>query len=200
MEKNKQASAIEVIKNAMKLLMGKTEEVKMASATLDSGDEISFDGDWAEGTAVYDADGNPLPDGDYTLDNGDTFTVTDGVISAINADEDMEAKEEAAEDAPAEDAPADEKTDDSDVSARLDKIEETINAILEVMGYAAEFSKNADAQIAELKMKVEKIEAEPAGKPLNKQPKEKVTNSKNSKLIDYNTLVEAMAKLKNKNK
>ena len=66
-----------------------TFEVKMmAEGALADGTMIYSNADaWAEGVDIFvmDADGNPTPlaDGEYTLDNGMTIVVTNGVIASM---------------------------------------------------------------------------------------------------------------------
>jgi hypothetical protein len=75
------------------------KEVKMATATLDSGQEISTDAEaFAVGVSVFvvndEGEQIPLPDGDYTLADGLVFVVAEGVITEIKEPE-AEAVEEA---------------------------------------------------------------------------------------------------------
>ena len=75
------------------------KEVKMATATLDSGQEISTDAEaFAVGVSVFvvndEGEQIPLPDGDYTLADGVVFVVAEGVIAEIKEPE-AEAVEEA---------------------------------------------------------------------------------------------------------
>lgn len=94
-------------------------EVKMGSVK--SGDlDIQFEGETLEvGSAVSlmnDEEVVALADGNYTMDDSnDVVTVKDGVVEAINPQE---------EEAPAEEAPADEKELAEDVEAPVDEVKE----------------------------------------------------------------------------
>lgn len=60
-------------------------EVVNASAELEDGKMVYFEGDLAIGTAIFmdEALTEPAPEGDHTLMDGRTITVTDGKVSAI---------------------------------------------------------------------------------------------------------------------
>jgi len=77
------------------------EQVQLAAAMLDNGQEIQTSADaFAEGVDVFvvneAGEQIPLPDGSYTLDNGTTFEVSEGVISSM-AEAVAEAEAEAVE-------------------------------------------------------------------------------------------------------
>lgn len=84
-------------------------EVQLAAAMLDSGQEIQTSAEaFAEGADVFvineDGEQIPLPDGSYTLDNGVTFAVAEGVISSMTeaAEVEAEAVEQSSDEEPAE--------------------------------------------------------------------------------------------------
>lgn len=65
------------------------EPVELAQATLENGTVIATDADaFAVGVQAYvtndEGEKIPLPDGEYTLENGTTFTVAEGSISEMN--------------------------------------------------------------------------------------------------------------------
>lgn len=62
-----------------------TEEVKAATANLQDGTTIYFDGELAVDTKVFtdEAMETPAPDGDHVLEDGRTITVAGGVVTAI---------------------------------------------------------------------------------------------------------------------
>ena len=77
------------------------EQVQLAAAMLDNGQEIQTSADaFAEGVDVFvvneDGEQITLPDGSYTLDNGTTFEVAEGVITSM-AEAVAEAEAEAVE-------------------------------------------------------------------------------------------------------
>ena len=76
--------------------------VEMATATLDSGQEISTDAEaFAVGVAVFvvndEGEQIPLPDGDYVFSDGTGFSVAEGAIASIQETE-APAAEEVVED------------------------------------------------------------------------------------------------------
>lgn len=79
----------------------KAEEQKLATAVLDSGQTIETDAEaWEVGVAVFvvndEGEQIPLPDGAYTLEDGQKFVAANGVVAEwMPAEEETEAKEEA---------------------------------------------------------------------------------------------------------
>ena len=76
------------------------EKVALATATLEGGQVIQTEAEeWAVGVPVFvvndEGEQIPLPDGDYTLEDGTTFTVAEGAVAAWTAAAPVEeAKEE----------------------------------------------------------------------------------------------------------
>lgn len=105
-----------------------TPEVQNASAELSEGGSVYFDGDLAEGVAVFvdESMETPAPDGDHLLADGRTLTVLEGMVSAIAA-------------ASAEDAPA--PTEDKDI----DELKNTVSTLKETVASQTE-SINAIAE------------------------------------------------------
>lgn len=92
---------VQEILDKFKVNLSVSETQKFATATLDSGQVIQTDAEaFAEGANVYivndEGEQIPLPNGNYTLEDGTSFMVVDGVIGAA----------EESEDEPAETAPA----------------------------------------------------------------------------------------------
>lgn len=121
------------------------EEVKMAEATLDSGQTIATDAEaWAIGVAVFvvneEGEQIPLPDGEYKLEDGTEFTVAEGVVAAWEM--------------PAAEAPAEELA--AEVLTR-EMVSEMIAA--EVGKLQEKLSK----QIKEKEAQIEKLSKQPAG-------------------------------------
>lgn len=119
------------------------KEVEMTSATLDSGQVIQTDAEsFAVGVSVFvvndEGEQIPLPDGEYTLEDGMIFVVAEGVLADI--------KEPAAEE------PAAEVVEEVAMSR-----EEIVSLIAKAVAEAKkEFSsqiKERDAKITELSKK-----------------------------------------------
>ena len=133
------------------------KEVKMATATLDSGQEISTDAEaFAVGVSVFvvndEGEQIPLPDGEYTLADGGVFVVAEGVIS--------EMKEPEAE----EEAPAAEVVEEA-----LSR-EEVVSLIAKAV---AEAKKEFSSQIEERDAKITELSKQ-ATKSLSRAPKMEV--------------------------
>lgn len=81
------------ILHKIKVMLGLVKD-QFATAKLESGEEISFDA-LEINREVYDAEGNPLTAGDYTLEDGTKITVDEnGVIKEIVLPDGEEKKEE----------------------------------------------------------------------------------------------------------
>lgn len=119
------------------------EPVELAQATLENGTVIATDSDaFAVGVQAYvtndEGEKIPLPDGEYTLDNGTTFTVAEGAISEMTepAPEGEEDPAEAPAEAPAETLAEEEATEpeaepealgnDDKMEAYRQKLEEAV--------------------------------------------------------------------------
>lgn len=122
------------------------KEVKMATATLDSGQEISTDAEaFAVGVSVFvvndEGEQIPLPDGEYTLADGVVFVVAEGVISEIK-------EPEAVEEAPAAEV----------VEEALSR-EEVVSLIAKAV---AEAKKEFSSQIAKRDAKITELSKQAA--------------------------------------
>lgn len=137
------------------------EEVKMASAMLENGQEIQTSAEaFAEGVDVFvvndEGEQIPLPDGDYTLEDGTMFSVVEGVISAMGAAEEAPVEEAAKE----EEMSAEEVTEEPAVEAALsrEEVQGMIAAAIE------EVTTKLSAEIAAKNEQIEKLSAQPAAK------------------------------------
>lgn len=137
------------------------EEVKMASAMLENGQEIQTSAEaFAEGVDVFvvndEGEQIPLPDGDYILEDGTTFTVAEGVIAAMGAAEEAPVEEAAKE----EEMSAEEVTEEPAVEAALsrEEVQGMIAAAIE------EVTTKLSAEIAAKNEQIEKLSAQPAAK------------------------------------
>lgn len=140
-------------------------QVQFAAAMLDNGQEIQTTAEaFAEGVDVFVVNDQgeqiPLPDADYTLEDGTMFTVVEGVISAMGAAE----------------APVEESAQEEEMSAEeAPTVEEAVEAVLtreEVASMIAEAVEAATTQLsaqfaeemAQKEAQIEKLSAQPAAK------------------------------------
>lgn len=141
------------------------EPQELANAKLESGQEIQTDGEaFSAGASVFvtndEGERIPLPDGDYTMEDGSTFKVKDGVI----AEEDEAPAEPAAPEEEMSEEQARQTLQDALRPMVQDMITEAMAPIMEKM------SEHTKA--------VEEMSAEPAAVPVARvktsAPKEKV--------------------------
>lgn len=140
-------------KYSVELEVEEKKETLMATATLDSGQEIMTDADaFAVGVSVFvvndEGEQIPLPDGDYTLADGSVLVVAEGVVAEVNegsTEPEVEAEEDKEEEMASEEVEA-----SSEVLTR----EEVLGMITEAIeATKKEFSsqiKERDAKITEL--------------------------------------------------
>lgn len=89
-EKKNKMSKLKELKQLFKQLFD-FEEHLLAEATLDNGSIIMWEGDLVEGTAVFrkpETEGDDplaLEDGDYTLEDGTTFSIAGGLVTVVVA-------------------------------------------------------------------------------------------------------------------
>lgn len=147
------------------------EEVKMASAMLENGQEIQTSAEaFAEGVDVFvvndEGEQIPLPDGDYTLEDGTMFTVAEGIVAAMGAAEVEEAAKE-------EEMSSEEVTEEPAVEAALsrEEVQGMIAAAIE------EATTKLSAEIAEKNEQIEKLSAQPAAKLSRVKEVKKFTNA-----------------------
>lgn len=150
-------------KYSVELEVEDKEEVQMATAKLESGQEIMTDADsFAVGVEVFvmndENEKIPLPNGDYTLEDGTSVKVEDGKVSEMEAkteaedekkEEDLRYKEE-------EEKKMSEESQPEEVEASSDTItrEDVASMISEAIeATKAEFAsqiEERDAKITEL--------------------------------------------------
>ena len=155
-------------KYSVELSVEENAEVKFAVATLDSGQEIQTDAEaFAVGVAVFvvndEGEQIPLPDGEYTLQDGSMLVVAEGAVTEVN-----EASEEPAVEAE-EDKEEEMSEEPKEVEASSEVLtrEEVAGMIAEALeATKAEFSsqiEERDAKITEL--------SKQATKSLSRAPK-----------------------------
>lgn len=88
----------EIIEKVRELLFSKPVESKFIDAVLKDGTKVKVDGDLVLGSSVMvvDVDGNeiPAPDAEHTLEDGTVVTTVGGVITEIEAVEEVTEEEE----------------------------------------------------------------------------------------------------------
>ena len=132
------------------------DEVKMATATLDSGQQIQTDAEaFASGASVFvvndEGERIPLPDGDYTLEDGTKIKVLEGVVAQEDTEEEP-TSETPAEDEEAmasEDAPVEEVQETLSKQDVADMIKEALAPIMEALEKQSEVTENLSKQSAE---------------------------------------------------
>lgn len=158
-------------KYSVELSVEENAEVKFAVATLDSGQEIQTDAEsFAVGVSVFvvndEGEQIPLPDGEYTLQDGSMLVVAEGAVTEVKeaAEEPaVEAEEEKEEELTAEAKEVEASSEVLTREAVAGMIAEAIEAT------KAEFSsqiEERDAKITEL--------SKQATKSLSRAPKMEV--------------------------
>jgi len=127
-------------------------EVKLAEATLEGGDKIYFDGTLGVDTAVFtdEALEVPVADGDFILENGDTFVVEGGVVTTLTpAEVEEEPEEEALE---------------------VNDFELKYNDLLEVVTGLKKQLEKFNKQEKDMKLEIEKLSTEPEVESISQKP------------------------------
>ena len=148
-------------KYSVELSVEEKAEVKFAVATLDSGQEIQTEADsFAVGASVFvvndEGEQIPLPDGEYTLQDGSMLVVAEGAITEVKEAEAEEPAVEAEEDKEEEmsEEPKAEEVEEVQASSEVLTREEVAGMIAEAIeATKAEFSsqiEERDAKITEL--------------------------------------------------
>lgn len=157
-------------KYSVELSVEENAEVKFAVATLDSGQEIQTDAEaFAVGVAVFvvndEGEQIPLPDGEYTLQDGSTLVVAEGAVIEVNEASEEPAVE--AEEDKEEEMSEEPKAEEVEASSEVLTREEVAGMIAEAIeATKAEFSsqiEERDAKITEL--------SKQATKSLSRAPK-----------------------------
>lgn len=158
-------------KYSVELSVEENSEVKFAVATLDSGQEIQTDAEaFAVGVAVFvvndEGEQIPLPDGEYTLQDGSMLVVAEGAVTEVKEAEAEEPAVEAEEDKE-EEMSEEPKAEEVEASSEVLTREEVAGMIAEAIeATKAEFSsqiEERDAKITEL--------SKQATKSLSRAPK-----------------------------
>jgi hypothetical protein len=153
-------------KYSVELEVETKEEVKFATATLDSGQEIQTDAEaFAVGVSVFvvndEGEQIPLPDGDYTLADGSMLVVAEGAVVEVNeatTEPEVEAEEDKEEEMQAQEVEA-----SSEVLTR----EAVAGMIAEAV---AEAKKEFSSQIEERDAKITELSKQ-ASKSISRAPK-----------------------------
>jgi hypothetical protein len=157
-------------KYSVELSVEENAEVKFAVATLDSGQEIQTDAEaFAVGVAVFvvndEGEQIPLPDGEYTLQDGSMLVVAEGAVTEVNEASEEPAVE--AEEDKEEEMSEEPKAEEVEASSEVLTREEVAGMIAEAIeATKAEFSsqiEERDAKITEL--------SKQATKSLSRAPK-----------------------------
>ena len=157
-------------KYSVQLEVEEKTEVKFATATLESGQEIQTDAEsFAVGVSVFvvndEGEQIPLPDGDYTLSDGSMLVVSEGAIVEVNEASEEPAVE--AEEDKEEEMSEEPKAEEVEASQEVLTREEVAGMIAEAIeATKAEFSsqiEERDAKITEL--------SKQATKSLSRAPK-----------------------------
>jgi len=133
------------------------KEITLAEATLEDGTIIYFDGTLGAELAVFTDNTleTLLADGDYVLENGDTFSIVNGVIS--------EYTPIVVEDEPAPEAPEEEALEEINFE---EKYNDLMVIVDELKNQLSKFNK----QEVELKAEIEKLSAEPEVESIAQTP------------------------------
>lgn len=143
-------------------------EAKLASAMLDNGQEIQTSAEaFAEGVDVFVVNDQgeqiPLPDGDYTLDDGTTFTVAEGVVSAMAAAVEQKEEEELSSEEPAAEQVAEQAAEPA-VEQALSR-EEVSQMIADAVEAATtQLSAHFSEQLQAKEEQIQQLSAQPAAK------------------------------------
>jgi len=145
-------------------------ETLNASVELSEGGSVYFDGELAEGIAVFtdEAMETPAPDGDHLLADGRVITVSEGMVSAIAA---ASAEEPMTED---KNEGETENKDVEELKNTVSTLTETVNAQTESINKIAETLKNMTPAFAALQ---NLVPGDTGGEstPKNKRKKEELT-------------------------
>jgi len=150
-------------KYSVELEVEEKEEVQMATAKLESGQEIMTDAEsFAVGVEVFvlndENEKIPLPNGDYSLEDGTSLKVEDGKVS------EMEAKTEAEEEEKEEEMAYGDKDKDEEKMSEEPKAEEVeeVEASAEVLtreDVAGMIAEAIEATKAEFSSQIEERDA-----------------------------------------
>lgn len=176
----------------IKVLLGMVKE-EFEKAVLADGSEVSFDA-LEINREVYDAEGNPLPAGEYTLEDGTKVTVDEnGVIKEIEKADGETEKEEVVEEMAEEEVKTEttetetettetESTEPdkiAELESRVAALEQAQNDLYEMVLKLAENQRDNEEKVEETIQEFSKIKGEPQTAPLHfgseKKEDEKLT-------------------------
>lgn len=131
----------------------------MGTAKLEDGTEVHFDTEALEsGSMVYTVDEEgvqtPLADGDYVLEDGGTFTVAEGSVTAYEATMSDDGEDD-------DDGKDDEGKKEENLSR--EELQTVVNAVIE--GIAVEMAEQRAAILEEVKGLIEEAKTELSKKP-----------------------------------
>lgn len=142
-------------------------EAKLASAMLDNGQEIQTSAEaFAEGVDVFVVNDQgeqiPLPDGDYTLEDGTTFTVAEGVVSAMAAAVEQKEEEELSSEEPAAEPVAEQVAEPAVEALSREEVSQMIAEAVEAA--TTQLSAHFSEQLQAKEEQIQQLSAQPAAK------------------------------------
>lgn len=142
-------------------------EAKLASAMLDNGQEIQTSAEaFAEGVDVFVVNDQgeqiPLPDGDYTLEDGTTFTVAEGVVSAMAAAVEQKEEEELSSEEPAAEQAAEQAAEPAVEALSREEVSQMIAEAVEAA--TTQLSAHFSEQLQAKEEQIQQLSAQPAAK------------------------------------
>lgn len=142
-------------------------EAKLASAMLENGQEIQTSAEaFAEGVDVFVVNDQgeqiPLPDGDYTLDDGTTFTVAEGVVSAMAAAVEQKEEEELSSEEPAAEQVAEQVAEPAVEALSREEVSQMIAEAVEAA--TTQLSAHFSEQLQAKEEQIQQLSAQPAAK------------------------------------
>jgi hypothetical protein len=153
-------------------LAKKIVKSEFASATLADGTVVEWEGDLAEGTALFvvveEGEAIPAPDGEHVLEDGRVVVTVEGIVTQI-----VEAVEEEAQVEEATEEMSEETTDQVE---EVDQTAEAFAAIVSMIEKQVETTETMRSEFAairqensELKERLAKLETAPAVEPEKKK-------------------------------
>ena len=171
-------------KYSVQLEVETKEEVQMATAKLESGQEIMTDAEsFAVGVEVFvmndENEKIPLPNGDYSLEDGTSLKVEDGKVSEMEAKTEAEEKEKEEDMAYGDKDKDEEKMSEEPKAEAVEEVEASAEVLTreDVAGMIAEAIETTKAefssQIEERDAKITELSKQ-ATKSLSRAPKMEV--------------------------
>lgn len=186
------SNAIEKIK----VLLGIAKK-EFATAKLVDGGEINFDV-LEVGAEIFDGDGNPLKEGEYTVEDGKTIVVDGGgKIAEIKEPEKGETENETVE-TMEEETPETETVDEpvvepeNTVDERVGELEKKVDELFEMILKMVEQSNERDEKVNETIQEFKRVKATPSAAPIHFSSTTETQQKELSK-------TELFLRLKNKN-